>query len=213
MTTLNSALNFNVASEQAARIAYAERGAEESVAAQLRQAAAAEPFKVGATITARYQYKVAEDGSLIPLQTQITTDVREEKQGLANNSRRNGRSSARDSSEREPSLGDLRLPRAQISPSDEAVIFAVAGQTADTIMSDEQAATLNKTVAASTSSYAEVVDEDGFPVQAEILTPQNGRLDSGALNNAAQTKSSVAALYARNNDIVYSVAPVARLAA
>ncbi len=213
MTTLNSALNFNVASEQAARIAYAERGAEESVAAQLRQAAAAEPFKVGATITARYQYKVAEDGSLIPLQTQITTDVREEKQGLANN-RRNSRQTSRESgSDREASLRNLRLPRAQISPSDEAALFAVAGQAVPSSTGEAMDSASLAAAANAKSTYAEVVDGDGFPVQAEILTPQNGRLDSGALNNAAQTKFSVATLYARNNDIIYSVAPIARLAA
>ena len=45
MTTLNSALNFHFASAEGARLAYAERGAEETVAAQLRQAATADELK------------------------------------------------------------------------------------------------------------------------------------------------------------------------
>lgn len=214
MTTLNSALNFNFASSEASRLAYAERGAEEVVAAQLRQAAEQSKFTVGATITAKYQYKVAEDGSLIPLQTQVTTDAPDD--ALRHNGRRNRQSLRQEFGERQPSFKDLSRPHAELSPADEIALFADAerfvpapgmGQPS---MQDVQEYTV---VAAATTANAEVIDESGEQVEAEILTRTPSGPEAKRFSFLPSIQFSVASLYARNNEVVYNATPIAQLAA
>lgn len=207
MTTLSSALNYNFATSEAARIAQAERGAQETIAAQLGQTGATSPFVVGTTITARYQYRVAEDGSLVPLQTQITTDVPGDGVQTDAN-RRNGRNLQR-RDERQPSFADIARPRVTLSPSDELEVFAqvnTSGQAAQQAILKPPLAT---TFAASNVA-AQVSDENGEPVEAEVLTFRRENTDTAQQQRA---QFSVATLYARNNDVVYNVTPISQLAA
>jgi hypothetical protein len=204
MTTLNSALSYSFASGEALRLAQAERSAQETVAAQLGQAGSVSPFVVGTTITARYQYKVAEDGSLVPLQTQITTDI--PKDGAqADANRRPGRNLERNN--RQPTFADIARPRATLSPSDELAIF---GENTRGANEAPQTALEQQLENAGSPTLALVSDENGQPVEAEVLTFRREN------SNAAQQKRaqySAAALYARNNDVVYTVSPISLLAA
>lgn len=204
MTTLNASLNFNFASGEAQRVAQAERNAQEVIASQLRQAAANAPFAPGTTVTARYQYRVADDGSLVPLQTQISTNAQPDdaRQG----DRRSGRFSQRNSNERPQSLAGLLPPRASLSPTDEVALFAVrssAGQTRAQVL--EQSTSLSS----SPAIRAQVQDENGDVVEAEVITLPSRPEDQ----RVARAQLAVAGLYARNNDIVYNVTPISRLAA
>lgn len=220
MTSINPSINFAVSSAEAARIAAAERGAEELVASQLRQAAEQKTFAVGSTITARYQYKVGPDGTLIPVQTQITTTAPEE---LNRKAGRNGRQSLRDGlEERRPSFSDLAKPKPELSPTAESEIFAgLADEAANAAnyLRATLAALVNQTPASATviEATADVRDEAGEAVDAQLLAP-NGepiRVRNEALlgNYAARAQFAVAGLYARNSDTVYSVSPIALLAA
>lgn len=204
MTTLNALLNVSFTSGEALRIAQAERGAQEVVANQLRQAAANAPFAPGTTVTARYQYRVADDGSLVPLQTQISTNVQPDdaRQG----DRRSGRFSQRNSNERPQSLAGLLPPRASLSPTDELALFAVRGNTGQL-----RPQTLGQSTSLSSSPAirAQVQDENGDVVEAEVITLPSRPEDQ----QAARAQLAVAGLYARNNDIVYNVTPISRLAA
>jgi hypothetical protein len=204
MNPLSASLNFNFASSEAQRIAQAERGAQEVIANQLRQAAASAPFAPGTTVTARYQYRVADDGSLVPLQTQISTNVQPDDSRLGD--RRSGRFSQRNSNERAPSLADLVQPRASLSPTDEVALFAVrssAGQTRAQVL-EQSPARLSTPIA-----RTQVLDENGDSVEAEVITLPT----RGEDQRVARAQSAVAGLYARNNDIVYNVTPISRLAA
>lgn len=199
MTTLNTALNYSFASAEAQRIAAAERGAEEVIANQLRQNAAREPFAVGSTITARYQYKVGQDGSLIPLSTQITTEAPIDAKVTGLTARRQRYKPEDELDERRPSFGDLARPKATLNPSDEVTLFA-------SLVDDQAEITAKPT----SPIAAEVFDDLGAPVAAELIAPQ-------AKDNAPRTNVNanfaVASLYARNNDIVYTVTPIAQFAA
>lgn len=204
MTTLNASLNFNFAASEAQRLAQAERNAQEVIANQLRQAATNSPFSPGTTVTARYQYRVADDGSLVPLQTQISTSVQPDD--ARRGDRRSGRFSQRNSNERAPTLADLRSPRARLSPTEELALFAErssAGQARPQVL--EQSASLSSELALP----AQVQDENGDIVEAEVITLPS-RTES---QRALRAQGAVAGLYARNNDIVYNVTPVSRLAA
>jgi len=207
MTILGSALNYNFASAEAARIAQAERGAQETIATQLGQAGAASPFVVGTTITARYQYKVAEDGSLVPLQTQITTDIPKDGSPTDPN-RRNGRNLQR-RDERQPTFADIARPRVSLSPSDELAVFGAFSNGGQTT----QQAALQQQLAAAFSPLnitAQASDENGEPVEAEVLTFRRENTNAAEQRRA---QYSVATLYARNNDVVYNVTPISQLAA
>ncbi|MES2984833.1 MAG: hypothetical protein V4735_06580 [Pseudomonadota bacterium] len=217
MSITNPALNLNFATAESARLAYAERGAEDAVANQLKAAAQASPFQVGTTITARYQYKVAADGSLLPLQTQITSDVHDSE--VRPDGRGKGRNTLREQPERHrQTFTDINRPRPQLSPTDELALFAdVPEATLSTIGAGEP--TTAQTVAAA-SVQGEAVDEMGETVSVEIIAPESDHSDhilvstgSASLSMAARAQASVAGLYARNNDIVYSMTPLAMLAA
>lgn len=204
MTTLNASLNFNFASGEAQRIAQAERNAQEVIANQLRQAAANAPFAPGTTVTARYQYRVADDGSLVPLQTQISTNVQPDdaRQG----DRRSGRFFERNSNERPQSLAGLLPPRASLSPTDEVALFAVRSSTGQT---RAQVLEQSTSLSSSPAIRAQVQDENGDSVEAEVIALPSRADDQ----RVARAQLAVAGLYARNNDIVYNVTPISRLAA
>ena len=207
MTILGSALNYNFASAEAARIAQAERGAQETIAAQLGQTGATSPFVVGSTITARYQYRVAEDGSLVPLQTQITTDV--PKDGAPNEAnRRNGRNLER-RDQRQPTFADIARARVTLSPSDELAVFGAISNGGQTT---QQAALQQQLVTAFSplNIAAQVSDENAQAVEAEVRTFRRENADTVQKQRA---QYSVATLYARNNDVVYNATPISQLAA
>lgn len=217
MTTLHSALNFNFASSEASRLAFAERGAEEVVAAQLRQAAEQNKFAVGSTVTARYQYKVGPDGQLIPQQTQVTTDAPED--ALRQQGRRGRQRANQDFADRQPSFRDLAKPHAELSPTEELALFAPAEQQLQANQSGQgtQAPILDQYAAAApatTLAAAEVVDEDGEAVDAELLTKApDAAPEAKRFSFLPSLQFTVAGLYARNNDVIYSATPLAQLAA
>jgi hypothetical protein len=205
-----SALNFSFASAEAQRLAFAERGAEETVAANLRQAAQDGKYTIGATITARYQYKVAEDGTLVPTQTQITTGAPDD--ALTDTGRRAPRRSYRED-ERQPKFTDFLKPRALLSPSDELSIFAsfAAAPTPFGIPLRAQFSTAGFI----TQTTTQVTDENGETVEAELITPTTSNAGNAAAQSAfaARAQTAVAGLYARNADIIYNITPVAQFAA
>lgn len=212
MTSLNSALNYNFVYAESARIVAAERGTEESIAAQIKQATANAPYQVGATITAKYQYKVAADGSLVPQQTQITHTAPGEGSD-ANDGLRRHRNWRDDG--RRVSLSDLVNPKPELSPTDEVGLFADAV--------GAHTAPLNVTPSVGTqgsTSQAEVLDENGETVDAELITgntPSESETtpsNSSFLSLLAQRAQTAAAnLYARNSSIIYSTTPISQIAA
>lgn len=210
MTTLNAALNYSFASAESARIASADRAAEESIAAQIKQAAANSPYQVGATITAKYQYKVAPDGSLIPQQTQITHTAPDDD-ATYNGGRRNRANQQQD--EQRATLADLVNPKIEMSPTDEVSIFATAEA------SVAKPVDVTPTVVAA-PVQAEVLDENGESVDAELITGTTATEAEATPDKtpflsllAARAQTSAANLYARNSNIIYSATPLAVLAA
>ncbi|MFZ4540340.1 MAG: hypothetical protein ACOYNL_00840 [Rickettsiales bacterium] len=223
MTSINPSLfGLNMASAEAVRIAAAERGAEEIVAAQLRQAAEQSKFTVGATITARYQYKVGPDGSLVPQQTQVTTTAPEDE--TTRNQPRRSRDSLRESLEdRRPRFTDLAKPKPELSPTEELALFAAEQEGTEhhpiTPLPAQLAQLAGQTppVQVLTVITAEASDENGDAVEAELLTPEGEpiRVQNEPVISSftARAQFAVAGLYARNNDVVYNVTPLAQLAA
>ncbi len=213
MTSLNAAFNYPFASAEAARVANAERGADEAVTAQLKQAASSSAFQVGSTITARYQYQVAPDGSLIPIQTQITTDAPDD--ALRGGSQRKGGRAYRED-ERRSNLREFLKPKAELTPADELALFA-DGEAPGVTVAD-LAAQESQQQALKTSNQgavtAEVLDENGNPVEAQILRQNTTQESKSAFNRvAARLQFSVAGLYARNSEISYNITPLASFAA
>lgn len=205
MTMLNTALNYSFTSSEAMRIALADRGAEDVVAGSLQHAAEASKFAVGSTITARYQYRVGDNGALIPVQTQITTDAPENSQS-AFVARRNARQALRDDEGRAPpSFRDLSRPRPQLTPSDELQLFAFYAKPYMPTPVSVSAGKISSQISLSPTQL-EASDEQGEAVEAELIAPPTGY-------NKAQAQFSVATLYARNNDVVYNVTPISQLAA
>ena len=212
MTTLNAALNYGFASSESARIASAERGAQDSIAEQIKQASANSPYQVGSTITAKYQYKVGTDGSLIPQQTTITHTAAEDDQSYNGG----GRGRANRDDERRATLNDLVNPKPDLSPTDEVSLFASA------VASQAEPVDVTPTVSAAPVQQAEVLDENGETVDAELITnsstseseaeqPANNTSFLALLAQRAQT--AAANLYARNSDIAYSTSPIMEIAA
>lgn len=211
---LKSALHFNYASAEAARIAFGQRGAEDVVAAQLKQAAV-EALKVGSIITARYRYRVGDDGALSQLQTQITADAPDDESG-SGAARRDGRASfLRHPMKREPEFSDLAQPRPQLSPADELSIFAVPAQSGINRFVDRSTNTPPRAgdYASLTFTDVEAIDAKGQQITAEIIVPQTQQHEDYLLKLTPRVQFSVAMLYARNSDIIYNVTPITRLAA
>lgn len=210
MSVSSTYTNYNYASLDASRLASA-RAAEEA-AEQVRsniadQASRLEP---GTTVTARYQYKVGADGTLVPTETQITTEANDADAVTrdGDNKQRSRQALTRQNEERQQSFGDIAKPRALLSPADELALFA-------SIASESESASESSAINAPIAG--EAVASDGSKVEVEIFTagtPLAANQGSAqVLDLTARVKSSVAALYARNNDLVFSVNPAAQLAA
>jgi hypothetical protein len=220
MTSINPALSFVVSPSLVDRAGAAERLAEDALAAQLKQAADQANLVVGTTITARYQYKVGPNGTLIKQQAEISATVDD---ALQSDAGKRNRQALRDTWEdRRPTFADLAKPKADLSPAAETEIFAgVADELAQAAnqLRVTLAALVKQTAANEglVELKAEVLDESGEEVNATLLAP-NGepiRARNEALlgNYAARAQFAVAGLYARNSDTVYRVQPVTQFAA
>lgn len=196
----NPALNLGFAAEQAVRLAASIRGGEETIAVQLRQAAAESRLTVGTTITARYRYKVAEDGGLVPLQSQITTEAAEENLAVVADGGRRQRRALRGNAQGSPaSFRDFIPPRPVLSPSDEASIFSALARSVLPSFAYGSFTPRVQTVASSAVAIAEASDETGSFVPAEIITPAAAPASDKATFSASYLRAqySVANLYAR----------------
>lgn len=221
MTTISSSAPFVLSPLVVDRAGAAERQAEDALAVQLKQAADQASFAVGTTITARYQYKVGPNGTLIAEQTQITTTPPEDA-GQENAARRTRKSLRDGLDDRRPSFEDLAKPKAELSPSAETEIFAgVADElaTAANQLRATLAALINQTSASEglVEAKADVLDESGEAVAATLLAP-NGetiRVRNEALlgDYASRAQFAVAGLYSRNSDTVYRVQPITQFSA
>jgi hypothetical protein len=170
MSNVNPALNSGAfVHSEALRQAVADRAVNEAVASSMRQAALNSGAAAGSTITARFEYRLSEDGSLQPVATQITAEAvpaisREE-------SRRQGRNAARENTaERRQSFADLWRPRPRLSPSEEIAVFAGLADDA----SPFGVAPLRSQFTSSTAlrnQPAWVEDENGELLEAEIIMP------------------------------------------
>ncbi len=202
----NTSALFTSASSEALRAAYAAqlRSADEA-ALGLFQAQAGGGIPPGTTLTARTQYKVQSDGSLLPLETSITAES--DAVGSATDSP-NGQKNARNFQNFEEgaprSLADILPPKAQLSPSEETTLFAVS--VAPAALQPQQAAL---------GSASVLAEEDGQPIEAELILPgeESTTNRTGATSLADQAHAQASGLYARNNDIIYNVEPVAAIAA
>lgn len=224
MATLNTVLNNPFAAQEAARLAQLNARAPDGVIEQVKNIIpqAGQRLQPGTTIIARFQYKVGQDGSLFPTQTDLTTETNSaELSPIKRDGQRRPGNFLRQfaSEQRQQTLADIAKPRPQLSPSDEIRLFAAAS---DNLRNPLAAATdigVAQTVASATL-FGQAVDEQGTAVNVEILPPQ------GAANNeittpqgtrvlslAARAQASVASLYARNNDVVYNAEPLSQLAA
>lgn len=201
MTVLNPSLHmpFTAAAADASRVQSSLRQNEEVLAEQLRLAAEQQKFEVGSTITARYQYKVASDGSLIPLESKITAQRPEDSLVQERGSRRSPRQYDPD---RPPRFSDLAKPKPELSPAEELALYAAEGEEG-----------VPKPEAAMSNPILEVVDEQGVPVEAEVIAPEVAKGGEKFAAAYDRFQQSVAGLYARNHDISYNITPMAVLAA
>lgn len=194
-----STFSFGFANADAYRVAVAARGAEETVSEAVRQAAQDQRLVVGTTITARYKYRVAEDGSFIPVSTQVTAEQAED--ALTKQGGRQPRRSYRDD-ERRPSFADFMRPRATLSPTDEMEIFAAFSNPATPFgipLRTNYKGQLGFTTPL--PSPAQATDENGEAIEAELLAPETPVTLNTATNRA---QTAVADLYARNRDLIYA---------
>lgn len=185
MTTISTSLVGSLGVPDAARGADA-RAAEEAVATQLRNLAQQGRLPVGATITARYVYKVGPDGALVPTETQLSARaVGDETSGRGASQRGDGRG---------PSLQDLTQPKAALSPSEELALFASDAGAAGT----------------------PIMGEGHAPTAAPNAALPNAETANASATQAPTTPSPeyvAANVYARNNDVVYHTSPIADFAA
>lgn len=215
MTITNPTLNLGYAAEQAARLAAADRAGAESVAESLRQAAG-DGFKTGTTVTARYRYKVAEDGSFIPLQTQITTDDVADSLSVRRDGKRNGQTQRQNSHDRAPKFRDYTSFRPQLSPSDEASVFSSLASAVPNFGFSSYAPKVSVRLNTNISA-AEVQDETGNLVQAEVIAPKTETTASEerAIFSASfrRAQYSAASLYARSGEATNQPANTVQIAA
>jgi hypothetical protein len=206
-----SSLNFSFANAEGYRIAAADRSVAESIAENLRKAADNQRFTIGSTVTARYQYKVGEDGSLIPHSTQITSEAPED--ALADSGRRSSRRFTLPD-ERKSSFTDFMRPKANLSPSDELSIFANLNGAAPTPFGIPLS-TRYTTEGFITQATTHATDENGQMIEVELLSPSTSKANDALVQGAvlARAQSAVAGLYTRNSYLAYNVEPAARFAA
>lgn len=207
MTTVsNPAYGFAFANAEALRQAAAERTADDALAASLRQAVSGSALTAGTTVTARYQFKVGADGSLVPLSTQITTslvEVGEEDSGQG--TRRNGKNA-----QRFTSFSDLQKPKVTVDPAAEGDLFAVvvpgAGQ--PSVLQTQYSLSPVQSIAPAVAE-----DESGAVVDAEIFAPvpEAAQTTKRSAPYAPRAQEAVAGLYARNYRIHYSIEPLSQI--
>ena len=213
--SLSPFVSYAANAEQANRFARLEQATLDAANA-LRFSAAGSSLAVGSTITARYQYKVAADGALLPLTHDIIAEPpRDQARREEAVDRRKQRQPGRDGLEEgRARLGYLARPRASLSPSDELAIFAALNaddrpQPAQGLSSLAPHAKL-----AHTPGVVDAVDENGEAIDASLLTYSPGAAkDFVSPSLATRAQIQVAGLYARNNDIVYNATPISQLAA
>jgi hypothetical protein len=203
MTISSSSFNFGFANAESFRIASGERGAAESIAATLLQPSQERSdFPIGSTITASYQYKVAENGALIPLETRITTRAAEREMG--GQAERKARGNPGE--ERNTSLRDYFRPRTRLSPTDEVALFAASNLSGRFFSAPVRSATIG-------AIPLEARDENGEAVEAQILTGEENSALGISLAALNKLQRSVANLYARNNEVIYAATTITHLAA
>ncbi len=211
MSILNPATSYSFLNLDAMRQASAERVGDDAVAANLRQAAEQSRLAAGTTITARYQYKVAADGSLVPVSTQITTSAPEELERYAN--RNGGRRAPTREEERNYTLKDFARPKAALSPEAETTLFESFAAAAMP-QQEVRLATQYSLSPIQNLATTPVQDESGEMTEAEVLAPASGDgVGEGATPFAPRAQIAVAGLYARNYSITYSMEPLAEIAA
>lgn len=199
----NPSYGFGFANAESLRQAAAERNIDDALTANVRQAAAQGSLMAGTTITARYQFKVGQDGSLVPLSTQITTTAPyADDDAGGQGTRRGGRND-----QRAAQLADLLKPKTSLSPTDESAVFAInlEGLRRSTTLKTQY--TLSPIVNVSTAA---VEDETGSIVEAEIYSPvpEGAQVTAKAAPFAPGAQMAVAGLYARNYSVTYGVEPL-----
>ena len=211
MAGLSTSTNYSSVTSEAARIAQAQqlRSQEDVVAAQLRQTFGERGAEPGTTITAKYQYKVAADGSLYPTSTKITTEVTDPESSLDKQASQKRSGSRRQSSD--ASLAGVSRPRPELSPTDELSLFSdVNLATRLTSIPPANNDNVSATVVSATVQ-GEAEDADGAKIDVEILPPQaqasSAQETSGtgpSANLTSRAQQVVANLYARNADAAYN---------
>ena len=196
------AANLLIAQQNAQRLARAQ---SDAAAAQLRTQLAAQTtaLPVGSTVTARLNYKVGPDGSLVPTQTQITT----KDNGTATDQRRSNGSPRQQQEADSRALAKLAPVRAALAPTDELALFGQDNQVAQATISADGSQNLASGTA---------VDGQGSPVDVAIITPRADAPPQGSaqvLSLNARLQSSAAALYARNNDVAFNSVTLSQYAA
>lgn len=191
MSTISTSLNYLLASNfselgrpQAATAPF--NGAGNISARDLRAALGNLPN--GTNVSARTDYTVTANGTLVPRATSITVGNTAGADALDRTDGKLGTGFYTATPEL-PRLtfGDLQRPRAALSPADEAELFD-----ADTVGGD----------VGQGSGYLQrdsAEDENGNPVEVEIITPDDllsANATQGA-NLAAQRQQSASGLYAR----------------
>ncbi len=221
MAGLSTYTSYSYVNTEALRVAQAQqqlRGQEDAVAAQLRQTFGERAVEPGTTITAKYQYKVAADGSLYPTSTKITTEVSEPESALDKQANQKRSGSRRQSAD--ATLADVTRPRPELSPSDELSLFSDVNLA--TRLSSIPPA--NNNVAATVVSatvQGEAEGADGEKIDVEILPPQaqsgasseKNAANSPLVNLTARAQQTVANLYARNADLVFAQLRAVKFAA
>jgi len=148
-------------------------------------------LKEGTSVSARTDYKVGPNGQLVPTNTTVTIGTTPDSAGL-----RNPRSGVID--ERPKSFSDLLKPKPALEPADEALLFAATAKQEDENNSP------NTTILQNAAE-----DENGEVLDVEVIVP--GKATAPELS--AQRQQAASNLYARNNDIIYSIDPAVQFAA
>jgi len=149
--------------------------AEAARLAQLQQGLA--PNSV---VTASYQFKVANDGTLTATEAKITAqpaaqDDESARQKLLQKQRQSS-----------GGLDDITRPRVQLSPSDELAIFSSTEEEQQSAQPDAQ----------------------GEQAAGDHSTSEQQEGSSAPLSLEAQAQIKAAGIYARNSDLVYNVNPI-----
>lgn len=153
----------------------------------------------GDLVELHLNYEVAPDGSLRPKSSQLNAKptVPDAVLDTATPQGRNPLSGVDLAQSRRVGLGALRPARAALSPSEEVGLYAQ-----------------EETDASPAPRTTRATAEDGSTVVVDIIAPRASLTRPAPPEEATAKKTAgVAALYARNNDVVFSALPLTRLAA